>query len=284
MNLVFSSAWRVRTVAAFSLVFSLICSGSVTGDEIVESGFLDDLRLTFGLGAGVAPQYEGANEVRPIPFIIGRARLGARYFVGTDETGIRADIVGSRFIEFGPTAGFRFARDSDIGDPVIALLPEVDNAIEVGAFLAFNFPFFLTNNKKDALTIDMSAVQDVAGGHNGFVIRGSLRYRGLVTEKIVMQIGPFVNYGSDDFNSAYYDVTALGAIASGLPQFDAGSGFKDVGLRFSGRYLITRHWNVNLAFAYRRSIGDAAESPIVDIQGNENTFFGGLAFAYSWGK
>lgn len=242
----------------------------------------DDFRAIVGIGPGFAPQYEGANEYRPIPFIIARARWGARRFIGTDGTGIRADALKSRFIEAGPAVSFRFARDADADDARIAELTPVDRSIEVGAFLALNFPFPVGGNKKDALTVDAMYLSDVAGGHGGDVFRVSLRYRGLVTERLVLQAGPFATHGSSDFVDAYYSVSPQDAAALGITPFAAEGGFKDVGARVSARYTIRKPWAVTGSIGVKRFINDARDSPVVADFGSAAVAQGGIALTRSF--
>ncbi len=240
------------------------------------------LRLTLGIGPGFAQEYEGSDEYRAIPFIVARARWGARYSVGTDGTGLRADLVHFRFIEAGPAMGFRARRDTDASDPVIARLPVIDAAVEVGGFVAFNLPFIASPTRKDALTLDATYLKDVAGGHNGDTVRLSLRYRGLVTKRIALDLGPFATYGSEKFMQAYYGVSQAGAAASGLDTFDPDDGWYETGIRVGGRYMFTKHWNINTAISYRRRINDAVDSPIVKDRGSPELWFGGFAIGYTF--
>lgn len=242
----------------------------------------DDFSFTFGLGPGVAPEYEGANEYRPVPTVVARARWGARYFVGTDGTGFRADVVGSRFIEAGPALGFRFSRNSGAKDKVIALLPKVGRAIEVGGFLAFNFPMPIGNNERDALTFDTTFLHDVAGGPGGYTVRAALNYRGLVSDHLLLQVGPFTTYASDKFMSSYFDITPAGSASSGLSVYDAGAGFKDVGVRANGQYLLSDSWRLIAVGTYSRFIGDAKDSPVISVRGSDNSWGANLALAYEF--
>ncbi len=238
--------------------------------------------LTFGAGAGMAQQYEGADEYRPVPFVVARARWGGRYFVGTAGEGLRADISGVRAVEVGPALATRFGRDRDVDDPVIARMTEVDRSIEVGGYLAFNLPFPFSRIRKDALTVEATVLKDIAAGHGGHSFRTELKYRGLVTSRTSLQFGPFATYASEKFMSAYYDVTPRDAARTGLRRFDADAGWKDYGMAFNGRYMIYDGWNINGTLSYRRYVNDAADSPVVRDRGAPGAWFGGFALAYSF--
>lgn len=237
---------------------------------------------TLAVGPGFTPAYEGADEYRMIPFVVARARWGARYSVGTAGTGFRADIFGSRFVEAGPAVSFRFARNSDADDPVIARLPEIEQAIEIGGHLALNFPFPLTANRRDALTVDSEWLWDVSGSHGGQLGRFSLRYRGQVSDTLVVQTGPYLDYRSDTFARTYYGVRPSAAAASGLAPFEADGGISATGYRLNVRVDISDSWNMTASGAVDRKLGDFAESPLTSQRGARTTYFAGLAVGQSF--
>lgn len=271
---------RVRRPGAATLVSALTAAAMTLTPRAAAQD--DDFRAIAGIGPGFAPQYEGANEYRPIPFIIARARWGARRFIGTDGTGVRADALKSRFIEAGPAVSFRFARDAGVDDARIAELTPVDRSVEVGAFLALNFPFPVGGNKKDALTVDAMYLSDIAGGHGGDVFRVSLRYRGLVTQRLVLQAGPFATHGSSDFMDAYYSVNGEQASTLSVAPFAAEGGFKDVGARVSARYTFNKPWAITGSLGVKRYIGDAVDSPVVADFGSAVVAQGGVALTRSF--
>ncbi len=233
--------------------------------------------INLGIGPGFYPEHEGSDEYRAIPFIVGRAQWGARRFVGTDGEGLRADLFSSRFVEAGPAVTFRFARKNSVSDDRVAALRPVDVSVEVGAFAALNFPFPMTQNRRDALTIDASYLTDMAGGHDGQVARFRLRYRGQLSEKWVVQAGPFATWASNDFMDAYYSVSPTEAAGLGVTPFQAVSGMKDYGFRFNARYTFAKPWAITGSLTARQYINDAADSPVVAAFGSKTTYQGGFA-------
>ena len=72
------------------------------------------------------------------------------------------------------------------------------------------------------------------------------------------------------------------AARSGLPAFDADSGFRDARLTV---FLITElapSWFVGGGLMYQRILGDAGDSPIVRVRGSANQLYGGLGVVYAW--
>lgn len=238
--------------------------------------------VLLGLGAAETTRFEGSDEYRETPFIFAQVRWGNRYFIGTDGGGLRADIVGWRFIEAGPEISYRFGRgggESGTQDPVLDALPVVEESIEVGGFFAMNFPAPFTPKIRDALTLEGSYVEDVTGGHDGYLARVMLRYRGRINRKLAVQAGPFATYGSEHFMNAFYDVTPEASLASGLPAFDADEGWKDYGGRATVVIGLWGDWRLITTGTYRHYINDAFESPIVAERGERGVWFGGGALS-----
>ena len=76
--------------------------------------------------------------------------------------------------------------------------------------------------------------------------------------------------------SSYFGVSAGDAAQSGLDQFDADEGFKDVALSVSYTYAFGERWSVTGVSRYARLLDDAEDSPVVDDRGDANQFLAGL--------
>ncbi|HSA82816.1 MAG TPA: MipA/OmpV family protein, partial [Geminicoccaceae bacterium] len=85
----------------------------------------------------------------------------------------------------------------------------------------------------------------------------------------------------EDYMSSYFGIDAADAARSGLDQFNADEGFKDVSVGGALTYRYDR-LSVSLLANYARLIGDAADSPVVDDAGDENQFFGGALVNYTF--
>src|SRR3546814_20780048 len=62
----------------------------------------------------------------------------------------------------------------------------------------------------------------------------------------------------------YFGIDAGEALASGLPLYRAGSGFKDVSGLVTASYRLDAHWNLGATGGVTRLLGDAAVSPLND--------------------
>lgn len=234
------------------------------------------------LGVGVTTDYLGSDDFQPIPF--GGAKVSVPgadlYWRGL---GLRADLLSpatrGQFIG-GIDARYQFGRDSDVDSVAVAALPEIDNTIELGGFLGYRF--FGLAGRRDSLTVSVDALFDVAGAHDGFALQPGVTYSAPVSERLRANISLNAEYGSENFMETYFDVTPEGAAASGLPVYGAEEGFYQLGSSLGFTYSLTDRWGVFGLVSYRRLIGDAADSPIVAIEGDENQFLGGLSLSYQF--
>lgn len=235
------------------------------------------------LGVGVTTDYLGSDDFRPIPF--GGAKVSVPgadlYWRGL---GVRADILspltGGRFIG-GLDARFQFGRDSDVDSVAVAALPEIDDTVEVGGFVGYRI--FGLAGPRDSLTFSVDALFDAGGAHDGFAIQPGVTYSTPLSDKLRANISVNTEYGSENFMETYFDVTPEGALASGLPVYAAEDGVVyQVGSTLGLNYSLTERWGVFGLVSYRRLIGDAADSPIVAIEGDENQFLGGLSLSYQF--
>jgi MipA family protein len=103
-----------------------------------------------------------------------------------------------------------------------------------------------------------------------------------LTDSLTLISSLSTTYMSADYANSYFGVTALGSAASGLPVFDAGAGFRDVGVTFVANYELNENWSLNGIGSFTRLLGDAAASPIVAERGSSNQFLGGLGFSYTF--
>jgi len=80
----------------------------------------------------------------------------------------------------------------------------------------------------------------------------------------------------------YFSIDAGDSAASGLDEFDADSGFKDVGVSLRLAWGEGSGWGVTSIASYTRLLDDAEDSPVVDDAGDENQLFGGVALTYAF--
>jgi outer membrane protein len=72
------------------------------------------------------------------------------------------------------------------------------------------------------------------------------------------------------------------AAATGLPVFDADSGFHAYGVVGGATVMLGRSWGLYGYARYDRLTGDAADSPITRVYGSRNQYSGGVAIFYNF--
>lgn len=234
------------------------------------------------LGVGFTNDYLGSDEFQPIPF--GGAKIAAPgadiYWRGL---GLRADFLSpateGRFIG-GVEARYQFGRDDGVDSAAVAALPEVSETIEVGGF--FGYRIVGVASRRDTLTFGVDSLFDIGDVHNGFTIRPNISYATALGRRTRATLSVSAEYGDEDFMETYFGVTPDGAALSGLDPFTPEEGFYQIGTAAGVNYSLTEKWGVFGLISYRRLIADAADSPIVDAEGDPNQFLGGLSLSYQF--
>jgi hypothetical protein len=139
----------------------------------------NDRSNTFTIAGGVAsaPDYEGSDENHLIPALALRGRFGGMDF-WTSATWLYLDIVGRPSSgmdwDFGPIIGGRFYRSNDVSDAAVDKLPELDAAIEIGAFGGVSWHGL--TNPYDTLSLRVDVLHDVGGAHKATLISPSVSF------------------------------------------------------------------------------------------------------------
>jgi MipA family protein len=260
------------------LLIALLCL--TTSAEAQESA----RKLTIGLGAGLAPEFEGSKSYKIIPIALVRYE-DEDIAASTTGPGIEVDVIPSRKLDFGPILKADFGRKGGIDDPVVRLLPRVGTGIEVGAFIATGLPLEVAGvDDPTILTIKLSGTQDIASGHKGAQISGALGAVRPLGERVTLIGSASLTWASRNYMGAFFDVTPAASVVSGLPVYRASGGLKDFGLTAVTNVQLSaqpgKGWSATAIVSGKRLIGDAAQSPIVRLRGTRNLGFLGLSLNY----
>lgn len=270
-----------KSLAFTSLMFALAAPAMAQMPQ-------DRNSLTLGLGLGTIPSYEGSNDYRMIPTPQLRGRVEGFNF-STVRTHLYVDAWrdGPGKVDFaiGPVIGANLNRTAQIGDARVAALGDLDVAIEAGGFVGVTktgvgTPF-------DQLSFTVSYQRDLTDTHDSYVIRPQIAYLRPLDLKTAIRFGLAAEIVGGGYARTYFGVTPAGALASGLPAYTLGGGLKDLNLsagvsRALGNGTLLKGWSAFGAVGVSRVLGDFADSPVVRIAGEENTFFGSIGIAYSF--
>ncbi|MCV0396288.1 MAG: MipA/OmpV family protein [Rhizobiaceae bacterium] len=232
--------------------------------------------------AGFMPAYEGSDEFRFVgyPLIIPKyygPNHGPKVapwveFKGIDDVRITALRLGG--LDIGAAGGYTFGRDENLSARLRGL-DEVDGGINVGGFAAYRFdPFY----------VDVAYLTQVTGDTDtGHTIRFGAGVEQDLDERATVSAYLNGSYASEGYMDAYFSVTPAQAAASaaGLGVFDAGAGFKDVGVDLGFDYRLSERMTLKTKAGYSRLLNDAADSPITS---SRNQFTGGLGLTYTFGR
>lgn len=249
-----------------------------TADIAADPGAGRGFTLTLGAGAGIAPDYEGSDDYEAVPFW--NLRAGNLYH---PETYIQ--VLGVRLLSnFLPNDHWRlglagqFIRERDhVEDNQVDELKSVDASIMLGLIAGYDFLPTLQND----LVLEVEGRQDVASD-NGFLgtIRG--RYGHLFAGRWRFDALVATTWASEDYMSSYFGIDAGDAARSGLDQFNADEGFKEVAFGASLTWRFLERWSVTGTGTYTRLLGDAEDSPVVKDRGDEDQIFAGALINYQF--
>ena len=249
-------------------VIALAVSSPALSTELFGSGPLD---LQAGGMVLVTPKFEGSKEhqVFGVPLVApaGSSEFGFIQFRGPED--IRFRVINQGGFEAGPLTGWRFDRDESDSDHLYGL-GDVDGGLVLGGYAAYRFGWF---------TPFLSYSTQVTGDDTGGLLRFGAEAPVTIISGVRMigQIG--ATWADQDFMDAFFSVDGMQAKYSGLNQYDADSGVKDVYIGLSADVPLSQLWSLRLTGQYSRLIGDAADSPIVET---ENQLFGGLGLTYQF--
>lgn len=236
--------------------------------------------LTLSAGVGTKPEFEGSDDYEALPVLA--FDYENRFIeVRSRGLGIEADFVPALTFQAGPLARYRGGRDDDVDNSSVAVLSEVGDSVELGIYIGGGAPLErLGINDPGIVAARLSFAHDVAEGHSGYLVEGSLSFIRPITDSFKAVASISTTYASGRYMDAFYNVSAADAVASGLAPFSASAGFKDVGVTGVLRYAFTDNWSTSWINSYTRLVGDAADSSIVRQAGSANQFFSGLTVNY----
>ncbi|MDQ1081624.1 MipA/OmpV family protein [Pseudoroseomonas cervicalis] len=226
-----------------------------------------------GIGPAFAPEYAGAETSQFAPFVMGELSHGP-YFLQLRGLGLRANLLPSRRLVAGPVLRLAPGRDDDVDNDRVARLDEIDPVLEAGGFVALR----LGGDARGQGQVELSLT--ATGSSNGAQVSAGLSYAALRGARYFVNLDTELSYADGDYTRTHFGVTRAEALRSGLPEYRPAAGLRDAGLGLTAGYQLTDHWGLTGRLSYSYLLGDAADSPIVRLEGNRNQLRGGLAVTY----
>ncbi|MDX2264125.1 MAG: MipA/OmpV family protein [Hyphomicrobiales bacterium] len=254
--------------AALALSVSLAAWQPARADDFEPVG--DVWIVTIGGYIVGQPDYLGSDDYEAaFKPIFNIRREGTKEYLSLPGDAGGFALIDRGGFRFGPAFALRNERDAGDNRDTRGL-DDVDYTFELGAFAEYW--------AGDAFRARVELLQGV-NGHEGFVANfaaDAVLNRGPWT----FTAGPRLTVVSDDFNDAYFGVSAADSIASGLAPFDAEGGLHSVGATVSASYQVSERLSLKAYAEYDRLLDGAADNPLVDDRGSEDQFSVGVGAAY----
>jgi len=212
----------------------------------------DGDHLTFGLGAGIVPRYDGSDEhrVTPIPF------LDAQYGLFFARSGEGLGLKLLQTPQWTAGVGLNWMEGYD-KDDVPDGIGKLSDALGVRIFLSTHFSGAIAT---------LSATQAVTKSKRGLLATVRLSYPYDVTDRFKVVPSIAVNWANAKYMNSYFGIDSEQAARSGLSKYHPSAGFKDASLRVGFNYELSKNWNLTGAVGVSRLLGDAVDSPLVKRQ------------------
>ncbi len=267
----------VLTAAALSAGLGPRAQAQQAGGMVFE---LPEVRNYVAGAIGIVPDYLGSDDYTAGGAPAGLAKFGSsERFARLLVTAVSVNVLDSATWNFGPVLNYRLARD-DVDDDSVKLMRDIDGTLEAGLFGGWTW--IGDDDPRHRFTATAEFLYDVGDTHEGYVVSASARYFKPVTLPLTLSIGAAVTYGSSDYMQTYFGIDSDNASRSGLSQFSADSGLRDVRVPMMAIYSLSEKWHLAGGLVYSRLLSDASDSPIVDSRGSSDQLFAGVGVAYAW--
>lgn len=226
----------------------------------------------------VQPTFEGSNnyEVVGFPFAFpvfsgGGPGIFSRFEAkGLDD--VRFKLIERDGFVAGPLGGYNMGRDEDDDDHLEGL-GDVDGGVVAGGFVGYRIGPVLFD----------TSFHNTFGDDGGFLLRFGAEIERPLRERLMLTARLGATYADEDYMQNYFGVNAVQAGNSGLTEFDADAGFKDVFAEVGLKAQLDANWEARASVRYSRLLGDAADSPIVETEDQFTTLLG-VSYKFDLGR
>lgn len=231
--------------------------------------------LSVGVGPVYRPDYFGSDdfELRADPEVY----VKFRNFVFLDNDGADLALFGFSGFSFGPS--IRLVGDRDESEnPDLIGLGDIDPTFEVGGFAATKFV--------DRFLVRAKVRKGVVGGHRGISVDATGTVLLFRVGRLSTSVSGTATWIGERYADTFFSITPEQSLASGLPEYDADRGLRDVGGSFNAYINIGKRWSLNPYASYRYIFDGIADTPIIDQLGDRNQYTVGFhlmrQFEFNW--
>jgi len=225
---------------------------------------------SIGGGVGVRPDYEGSSDYELVPLPAGAARFDNGMYIQLLGLNLRANLIPSNFWRLGPVYNYHRER-SDVDNSRVDRMKNISDANELGIFGGIEWQNWF---------VFLDILEDTGSAYNGWYATLKGGYNWMISKEWMLSMGAHATYADDNYMDTYFGVSAADSQRSGLNQYNADGGMKDVGIDLGVNWNFTGNWALRGIAQVSQLVGDADDSsPVVD-EGSETQFIGGVLIMY----
>jgi len=237
---------------------------------LIPSGYAG--QYSVGGGIGLAPDYEGSSDYKMVPIPAASARFDNGMYIQLLGLNLRANVIPSKMWRLGPVYNYRSKR-SDVENDPVDRMKNISDANELGIFGGFEW---------NGWFLFLDILEDVGNAYDGWYATLKGGYNWVIDEAWMLTLGAHTTYANDDYMETYFGVSAADAAASGLDQYNADGGMKDVGIDLGLNWNFASSWALRGMASISQLVGDADDgSPVVD-EGSETQVFTGAMVMFKF--
>ncbi|MBN3537331.1 MipA/OmpV family protein [Sphingomonas pseudosanguinis] len=247
--------------------------------------------ITIGLGGAYLPDYQGSNDYQFTPAPAALAYING-HTITLIGNRLSVDLIGDRTnpgwdFQAGPVGVVNLDRTapSRIDDVRVRALGKIGAAVELGGYVGIGKVGVITS-PYDRLSVALSYRHDVTGVHDSGIWQPSVNYFTPLSTKAAVGLFATAEHAGSGYARRYYSINQGQSLASGLPVYNARSGWKNWTAGAIGTYSLTGNllqgWKLVGSVAYGRMLNDFGDSPIVSQAGSRGQWLSALGVAYTF--
>lgn len=253
-----------------------------------------EIDYTLGAGAIYSPDYTGSDdyEVNAAPilsakwngnkdtqdgFSAGLFSAEASTLNGIQLETLRYQIQNHRISgSIGVTP--EFGRDSD-DNTALRGMGDIDLHASGNLTLSYGPA---SPQSANFITAEASLARDLTGETDSTLLSAEIKANHAIGEKLVISHGPHITWANEDHMQSYFGVTSRQAARSGHAEYAAESGLHDAGYSATAMYSVTKNISLIGSVDYSNLGSEAADSPLVDRNGDDQQFqiLSGIAYNF----